>query len=1625
MHILRRLYWLCVLLIVGVSAQTVFAQDDPNFEIGLKPFGSYQMGNIDTINLSNGSLGVDIPLLSYPQRGGKLTLDFTLHYFNGSSYQIQACYSEPFDTGCDHEAFGSYSDFEIIDKQALTYGPALNSSGEYQPCASLAGTATVLCNYQVSNTDGASHLIAPTTAAGVSFRSIDATGILGSNALNTSFTDPEGIVHTNVQYGGILTDTRKDSNGNQITYSSTAGWTDTMGRTIPVIPPASSTGLSSCPEPPTVPLPSTSASTWSPPGPNGGVYTIVFCYATVTYTQPWAGSTPELQSVVLPNGMTWTFAYTPSPNSYIPIANLAEITFPTGGTISYAWTTTSACGELPTESANEAVLTRTMNPNDGVTPASQWSYAFTPAGTVVTDPSDNASVHTFGFGVPGTQNGCESYENQVKYYQGSSTLLKTVTTTYQYSALPWGGALEPANAVPVAVNTIWPNGQQNQVSRSYDSGFSVCAPLYVPPSGNANCSSTVVLTAIYGKELTKREYDYGSNAPGNLLRTTATSYLALESPSYLIANLLDLASSVVVTGSGAGSSTVYYYDQNNGSPQGVFGNVTSINRWLNTANTYLVTTNVYDSNGVVTTTIDPDRNPTTYGYSPSSCPAHSGYAGSGPTSVTNALRQTTYYCYDLNSGLRTSATDPNNLTVSYSYDDMLRTTQIKTPDGGQTDFSYSAQSSGWTVNIRELMNTSGDWRTSYAWVDGFGRKGRTSVFNAETTPWDEIGDTCYNGLGLVSFKADPYQDRDWSSPRKCSAAGDSFIYDALGRATKVIHADGSVLSTVYAGNSTTVTDEQGKTRESFRDGLGRLTEVIEDPGTSPHLNYPTIYSYDALDNLTSVVQAGSRQRSFVYDSLSRLIRSTNPESNWSSTNQSYVATTYVYDADGNPINKTGPAPNQQGSAQITLTYCYDALNRLTAKGYTAQTCKNGRLASAVATYVYDGAPLPPGCSAGAFSFGLAIGKRTAICDLAGSEAWSYTITPGVGWQTTDQRTTNSMTKSAIYQNNFLDSPVSIRYPSGRTVSYSYNLAGRPLSALDTATSVYYANAVHYWAGGAACWAVYGAAITGAATYNGRLQPQQMQSTAEVVPYPGSCSGLGETADLLDLTYNFNYGSGDNGNLMGITNNRDRTRSQTFSYDALNRLMTATSSTYASSPLHCWGESYHYDNQTVGGAWGNLTSIGVVSSAYNGCKQESLSVTATVQNQLSDGSTYGYDTAGNMTANSGITYTYDPENHLTATAGVTYTYDGDGKRVEKSSGKIYWYALDGSVLDETDLTGSTTSAGFSEYVFLNGRRIARRDSSNNVYYYSADHLGTSRVIAEIPSGSAVAALCYDADFYPFGGERAYATTCTQTYKFTGKERDSESNLDNFRARYDSSGLGRFMSPDPAGLKAVHLLNPQTWNWYAYTMSNPLRYTDPTGKYTCADDGNKCQTDQDRAFEAARQRDLQSKDPKVVAAAKAYGDPSKDNHVSISYVSGTAGLTTPTFRTNGSTTISVQIPGGDVGPALDAIVGHEGTHVEQDQALAATIKPDGSFDHSLNLTTYQAEFAAYEVSASIYQASGQPYSFDAAGEYSFEPRSSQNDVDQAINGFLADPNNPYKGITPDNPGKPLIATAKVNQ
>jgi len=326
-----------------------------------------------------------------------------------------------------------------------------------------------------------------------------------------------------------------------------------------------------------------------------------------------------------------------------------------------------------------------------------------------------------------------------------------------------------------------------------------------------------------------------------------------------------------------------------------------------------------------------------------------------------------------------------------------------------------------------------------------------------------------------------------------------------------------------------------------------------------------------------------------------------------------------------------------------------------------------------------------------------------------------------------------------------------------------------------------------------------------------------------------CSASAPSQTLVSLSYVFDQEPGagvvNNGNVVQVVNNINNERTQSYTYDELNRILTAQSQ--ATSGEHCWGNAFGYD------IWANLLAKSVTQ-----CAAEPLSVTVNTKNQITN-TGFTYDAAGNMTNAGAGVMTYDAENRLTNAAGVSYVYDGDGKRVKKSGGMLYWTGVGSDALVETNLTDT----GFTEFIFFAGRRISMHGDSGVVYHYVADHLGSMRVMS-----TATAPILQDYDYYPFGGTRVVVDLLGgQHYKFTGKERDGESGLDYFGARYYASGLGRFLQPDeftggpvdafssndpvpPGPLPYADMTNPQSLNKYTYTLNNPLRYTDPGGHCT---------------------------------------------------------------------------------------------------------------------------------------------------------------------------------------------------
>ncbi len=482
-------------------------------------------------------------------------------------------------------------------------------------------------------------------------------------------------------------------------------------------------------------------------------------------------------------------------------------------------------------------------------------------------------------------------------------------------------------------------------------------------------------------------------------------------------------------------------------------------------------------------------------------------------------------------------------------------------------------------------------------------------------------------------------------------------------------------------------------------------------GSTPSLSNPfvTIYAYDGLNNLTRVEQHGSaptdmsqwRTRTFTYDSLSRLLCGSNPEiaavTCPASGTFPFGAVTYTYDSDGNALTKTAPAPNQAstGTNNETVTYSYDALNRLFKKSFSSIT----PLATPAIYYGYD-AIAPTGCTPPTLADPYPKGRRTSMCDASGATSWKHEY---MGRILSETQKIATITNSNSYTYNLDGSVNQITYPvTGKVITYGYSNAGRALSAQDTAGSINYATAALYAPAGGLMQMKKGAFITVNDSYNNRLQPTILSAATSA-------------ATIMSLSYDFHASTqADNGNVFQIVNNRDNNRTQNFTYDALNRIQQANSS----GPN--WGEVFTID------AWGNLTNKGPVSGKTN---YEGLSVSATTQNRLSG---FNYDPAGNMTQN-GAQYFYDAENHMTsASGGYSYIYDGDGNRVEKCSagttagtcaasptGTLYWMGTGSSAISETNLSGAMQQ----EYIFFNGQRIARRDASNNVHYYHEDHSPT--------------------------------------------------------------------------------------------------------------------------------------------------------------------------------------------------------------------------------------------------------------------------------------------------------------
>lgn len=972
-------------------------------------------------------------------------------------------------------------------------------------------------------------------------------------------------------------------------------------------------------------------------------------------------------------------------------------------------------------------------------------------------------------------------------------------------------------------------------------------------------------------------YDFSAGTPGALLRETRSTYVTSSSYTGTNVHLRGLTSQVsIYDGSGIERSRTNAEFDNYATDASHAGlidrpNISGLDSGYNT--NYLTRGNVtcskrsflvngavsgsvsscrqfdiagnvvkaIDARGFALTTEYADRFGSANGEARSnSAPAQLGVLTTFgfPTKITNALGHTSYVQFDYYLGDPVDAEDSNGILTSGYFNDALdRPTQIRRAVGttleNQTTFTYDDGNREITTSRDQALNNDNKLVAKLLY-DKLGRTIEERQY--------EAGDnyiaiqTQYDEFGRPFRTSKPF--RPWQSE---TPVWTTQAFDALSRVLAITAPDNSVISNSYSSNAITVADPKLRKRKSVMDALGRQKLIYEDPDG---LDFSTSYEYDVFDNLISVTQ-GTQTRTFVYNSLSQLVSASNPENG---------TTTYQYDNEGNLSVRTD-------ARGVSTHFAYDALNRPTRRWYngsssTSSTAHNspalpsGVGASNETTFYYDSQSLPSG--APSFSRGAALGRQVAVTYGTGDTAGDYFGYDVLGRSVMKIQQTGGVNYQSTATYNLAGDTTSIVYPSGHTANYVYDNAGRTKSFggnIGAGTTRDYASAFIYNAAGQITQELFG---TAAPLYH-KLQYSIRSQLWDVRVSTSSDINGSWNRGCLQFFYDGTLGYGtsgpdNNGNLLFANTyvplddqaNGWAIHRQSYTYDVLNRLTATTESFVSNSQTESQQsvQSYNYDR------WGNRT-IKPTNTYGTGVNNKVFTINPT-NNRLGvpggQSGTMTYDAAGNLTNDtySGAgSRTYDAENRITSAWGGNnqaqiYSYDGRSQRIVHTvNGVTTWhiYGIKDELLAEY-AAGATTPQ--KEYGYRNGQLLVTAEAATGkTLWLVADQLGTPRILLD-QTGSLANVKRHD--YLPFGeelfagsggrtGAQGYSPGDGVRQQFTSQERDIETGLDYFGARYHSSVQGRFTSSDPGKFTPA---DPQNFNRYSYVQNNPLKFTDPTGR-----------------------------------------------------------------------------------------------------------------------------------------------------------------------------------------------------
>ena len=599
------------------------------------------------------------------------------------------------------------------------------------------------------------------------------------------------------------------------------------------------------------------------------------------------------------------------------------------------------------------------------------------------------------------------------------------------------------------------------------------------------------------------------------------------------------------------------------------------------------------------------------------------------------------------------------------------------------------------------------------------------------------------------------------------------LEDALGnRMEYTLDAAGNRIAESVSGSSGTVFRE----RTSDYDQLSRLVADINGVNDRTEHDYDavgnrsatedaasnvTTYEYDALNRLTEVTDALNGETAYEYDALDNLTQVTDPRGVMTTYDHNAFGdvlaehspdagtTTYTYDAAGNRLTRTD-------ARGVTATYSYDALNRLTGIDYPGN--------EEDIQYTYD---------QGAYGKG----RLTGFADAGGTTTLTYDPRGNV---LTRIRSTGGKSFMMQYEYDLADNVTAIVYPSGLRIELTRDTMGR-ITAVETtvdgaATGL--ASEIQYQPFGG---------ITGLTYGNGLIQTRQHDLAGRLVAQT--------VPPVQDLSWTYS----NTGNITGIQDQVTPARTQTFSYDALNRLIDA-SGAYGT-------RAYQYDavgNRTQRTEDGQTTPYGYAPDS----------------NRLTtiDGQSVPYDATGNILTLAGDDFTYGARNRRQTTERngsliAEYEYNALGQRTHKSHAGTethFVHGRNGQLIGEYDISGQA----IREYVYLEGEPLAMIHQGA-VYYFHNDQLGSPLKLTDNSQN-----VAWDGVRAPFGEMSITTNAVENPLRFPGQYFDAETGLhQNWFRDYDP-GIGRYTRSDPIGLYGG-------LNTYAYVGGNPLLRSDPMG------------------------------------------------------------------------------------------------------------------------------------------------------------------------------------------------------